>query len=205
MIHTPGHTIPIDASWRDNSLLRVAGGLVAVALVLQLRAHAAVPLLRYERGLIQSGEIWRLVTGHLVHLGWWHLCMNAAALALVSLLLGDQLRTGEWIGVVLTSSLAVGLGLLAFDPALIWYVGLSGMTHGLITAGCLTLTRRSPAWGLVGLALLASKVAWEQLRGAMPGTEALIGGTTVVDAHLYGAVGGVIAALIISLPSRRHA
>jgi len=48
-------------------------------------------------------------------------------------------------------------------------------------------------------------VAWEQMRGAMPGTEALIGGTTVVDAHLYGAVGGVIAALIISLPSRRHA
>lgn len=205
MTHPPDTPLPTDVSWRSNSLLRVSGGLVVVALILQLLAHAVVPLLRYERGLIQSGEVWRLLTAHLVHLGWWHLCMNAAALGMVSALLGDQWRTGEWVGVILTSSLAIGLGLLAFDPDLTWYVGLSGMVHGLFAAGCLGLMRRSPHWGLVGLGSLASKLAWEQLRGAMPGTESLIGGTTVVNAHLYGAAGGVIAALVIVVRSRRHA
>jgi rhomboid family GlyGly-CTERM serine protease len=205
MTHEPDRPVPADVNWRSNGLLPLTGGLVLVALILQLLAHAAVPLLRYERGLVQSGEIWRLLTAHLVHLGWWHLCMNAAALGMVSVLLGDQWRTGEWVGVVLTSSLAVGLGLLAFDPALSWYVGLSGMIHGVFAAGCLGLMRRASIWGAIGLALLASKLAWEQLRGAMPGTESLIGGTTVVDAHLYGALGGVIAALLIIQRSRRRA
>jgi rhomboid family GlyGly-CTERM serine protease len=204
MTHDPDSPVSVVLNWRSNSLLRIAGGLIVVALILQLLAHVAVPLLRYERGLIQSGEVWRLLTAHLVHLGWWHLCMNAAALGMVSILLGDQLRTGEWAVVVVTSSLAVGLGLLAFAPSLVWYVGLSGMIHGVFTAGCLSLMRRSPPWGLVGLGSLAGKLAWEQWRGAMPGTESLIGGTTVVDAHLYGAVGGVIAALFIIWRSRRH-
>jgi membrane associated rhomboid family serine protease len=27
---------------------------------------------RYDREALESGELWRLVTAHLVHLGWGH-------------------------------------------------------------------------------------------------------------------------------------
>ena len=34
---------------------------------------------RYEREAVLDGELWRLVTGHLVHLGWSHTVLNLAA------------------------------------------------------------------------------------------------------------------------------
>jgi hypothetical protein len=103
--------------------------------------------------------------------------------------------------VALISSLAVGLGLLSLSPQVAWYVGLSGTARGLVAAGCLKLAwQRHSASGALGLAALAGKLAWEQWHGAMPGSEAIIGGTTVVNAHLYGAIGGLIAAGLISRP-----
>jgi len=77
------------------------------------------------------------------------------------------------------------------------------MAHGLVAAGCMQMwLARREAGGALGLALLAGKLAWEQWHGAMPGSEAIIGGSTVVNAHLYGAVGGLLAALPIGLRAR---
>jgi hypothetical protein len=67
----------------------------------------------------------------------------------------------------------------------------------------LTLVRRRAAAGWAGLALLAAKLAWEQGVGAVPGSSGFIGGHTIVDAHLYGALGGGLGALLP--PARRPA
>lgn len=147
--------------------------------------------LRYERGAILDGEIYRLLTGQFLHLGGLHLALNLAGLGLVWALVGANLRWQEWLLCCLVTMLSVGCGLLAFAPRVEWYVGLSGMLHGLLVAGAL-LGRRGD-WLIV--LLVALKLGWEQLGGAP--TSEWLGGATIVEAHLYGAVGGGLAALAL--------
>jgi rhomboid family GlyGly-CTERM serine protease len=180
-----------------RGLIPVVAALLLAALLVQCLGDAAGSPLRYERAGLALGQWWRLLTAHIVHLGWSHLALNAGALGLITALLGEQFNTRQWLGVSLVSSLAVSLGLWWLSPQVGWYVGLSGMAHGLAAAGCMQmwLVRRE-AGGALGLVLLSGKLAWEQWHGAMPGSEAIIGGSTVVNAHLYGAVGGLLSTLL---------
>ena len=77
--------------------------------------------------------------------------------------------------------------------------------HGLLAAAVVAVsTRRRTESMIVGLLLLA-KLAWEQWAGPLGGSEALAGGDVVVNAHLYGAVGGAVTAAILSvLPAARR-
>jgi len=45
--------------------------------------------------------------------------------------------------------------------------------------------------------MLLAKLAYEQLYGALPGSAATAGGPVIVDAHLYGSIAGIIAAVAI--------
>ena len=172
-------------------------GLALTVTVLAFLGSPARRALRLDRPRVLEGELWRLFTGHLVHLGWGHLAMNLAGLALVWLLVGAALSPGRWATVLAVCALGTGLG-LALDPRLHWYVGLSGVLHGLLAAGAVAALRgpgRREA--MVLLALLAAKLAWEQARGALPGSAALAGGPVLVDAHLYGAVWGGLAGWLL--------
>ena len=44
-----------------------------------------------------------------------------------------------------------------------------------------------------------AKIAWEQWNGPSPSTEQLIGAIVLINAHLYGAIGGVIYFLLQQL------
>ncbi len=168
---------------------------VLIAIATAAQALELVTVLRYDRGAIAAGEVWRVLTGHLVHLNGMHLVLNAVGLALVSALVGMHLRLPAWGLALLISAATVSAGLWLGTPELAWYVGLSGVLHGLLAAGALVgLTERRERLftGLV-LAVVAAKLGWEQWAGATPGTEAVADGRVVVDAHLYGALGGVAA------------
>jgi len=156
--------------------------------------------LRYDRGAIQDGQWWRLLSAHLVHLGPSHLLMNLAGLWLVWLLVGPALSTRSWLILLFADALITGLALLIFNPQLGWYVGLSGVLHGLLVAGAIADIRSGHrgTWLLLGAVVF--KLGWEQLAGPLPGSEASAGGTVIVDAHLYGALGGLLALL---LPARQ--
>ena len=162
--------------------------LASTSLVLQ--TFDLVDALRYQRELLPT-QPWRLLSGNLVHLGWSHLWLNLAGLALIQALFGAHLRLRDWWLTLVAASAAVGAGLAFWHPQLDWYVGLSGSLHGLFAAGLL-LDLRRPGWSGALLALgLVVKLGWEQLHGALPGSESAAGGTVLVDAHLYGAVAGV--------------
>jgi len=179
--------------------------LAALSTLFASIGESATQGLRYDRAAILGGQWWRLISGNLVHLGWPHLLLNLAGLILVWLLFERSLSSRSWIIVTLTSALAVGGGLLLFDPALHWYVGLSGLLHGLFAAGLVaTLFAGSRAEWLLA-PLFAAKIAWEQLVGSMPGTTAIAGGPVIVDAHLYGAIGGAVTALLLIAASKRRA
>lgn len=168
-----------------------------IAVVLSLGGESVTELLRYETARIHEGEIWRLLSGNLVHLGWGHLLLNLLGLGLIWGLFWGCFSPLAWSAVSLISALAVGLGLFWFAPQLEWYVGLSGMLHGLFVAGAVGGIRRGDRREAILLVALVGKLLWEQAYGALPGSADVAGGPVIVDAHLYGAIGGALAALIL--------
>lgn len=170
------------------------------ALILQVTNGSE--WMRLERGAALV-EPWRLLGAHFVHLGWIHLGMNLAALAVLWMLLGDTIRPVLWASGVLFIALGVSLGLLCCSPAVTWYVGFSGVLHGLFVAGAVANIRHLPALGAVLMIALTAKIVLEQVGGGDSLTQGLIGDAVIVDAHLYGAVAGVCyGMLLLALSSR---
>lgn len=171
--------------------------LAGACLLLGLGGDAARELLRYERDALLSGELWRLVTGHLVHLGWPHLWLNLIALIILGNLFTDVLARSHWWLGLLLSALAIDAGLFLINTAVVWYVGLSGVLHGIMLLGALHLVRQQVFIGVALLLGVLLKVAWEQWQGPLPFTESAAAGPVLVDAHLYGALGGALTFAIL--------
>jgi rhomboid family GlyGly-CTERM serine protease len=177
--------------------------LLAACLLLGAGGDELRDLGRYERTAIEGGEYWRLVSGHLVHLGWGHLWPNLAALAIIGLLFEGLFRNADWLRLGAASAAAIDIGLYALDPSVLWYVGLSGVLHGFVAAGALALlVRRETLGAVLGLGL-AAKLLFEQIVGPVPFTAESVGGPVVVAAHLYGSVGALLAEAAAQLARRR--
>jgi rhomboid family GlyGly-CTERM serine protease len=181
------------------------GLLVAALVLLSLLCESATGeparlLLRYEREAVLQGEYWRLVTGHLVHGSWLHLWLNCAGLGLIAALFPDHYSTRQWLLIGLLSLITIDLGFVFWEPQLTWYVGLSGVLHGALAAGAIAWWRYETKRLALALSVIfVGKLVWEQMHGALP----LSGGmAVVVDAHLYGAIGGVIAGTILWMNTR---
>ncbi len=174
--------------------------LAAAAVAVQVAGWDRA--LCYDRVAILHGEAWRLITGHLVHLGWSHLVWNLAALALIWPLAGRAMGPRAWWTTAVVCGVATSLLLLWRLPTLARYVGLSGLLHGLFAAGSLTWWRAGRREGGYLLLVLAAKLLWEQGFGPLPTTTAMVGATVVVDAHIYGAMAGATSALPLILRSK---
>jgi len=169
-----------------------AAAVAALCIFLQFAGFAEA--LRYDRDHIDNGAWHELLTGNFVHLGRSHLWMNMAGFALIVALAWEHFNARQWFVVTIVSSLFVGVGLYLRDPHVLWYVGFSGTLHGLIVAGCLADFKHYPRSAMLLLAFVVGKLAWEQIGGALPGSEAVAGGKVLVNSHLYGAVGGAVSA-----------
>lgn len=178
--------------------------LALLAVGAELGGDAARAALRYQRDAILDGELWRLLTGNLAHLGPRHLALNLAGLALVAGLGGRALEGARGAVVAIAAMLGVGLGLLALEPGVAWYVGLSGALHGLLAALVLDAVaeRDDRGWAVALGVALAAKLAWEQLAGPLPFTAEAAAGPVIVAAHLHGAVAGALASVAWSLGAR---
>lgn len=177
--------------------------LAVAAVALQWSGEAVIHALRYERGaVIADGEWWRLLTGHLVHLGWSHLWLNLAGLALVWMLVGPYWSIRAWWITAFVCMAGTSAGLLLGMPDLVWYVGLSGVLHGLLVAGVLAGVAARHKDMMLLLLGISAKLAWEQWHGPLPGSVEAAGGPVVVDAHLYGAIAGALVAVVML--GRRH-
>ena len=176
--------------------------ILVVCLVLGAGGDQWRDLGRYQRDALENGEFWRLVSGHLVHLGLGHLWPNLAALVVIGALFDDVFDNAGWWRNSLASAAAIDLGLYWFEPNVLWYVGLSGVLHGFVAAGALALLRRRQPLGAVLAIGLGAKLAFEQLVGPVPFTATSVGGPVVVAAHLYGAAGGALAEGVVSVIRR---
>lgn len=193
MIHMHKGAFSSPAIW-----LAIAIGI----LCLVLQSAGLAELLRFDRQAIAGGQWWLLLSGNFVHLGKSHLWMNLAGFALVVALVWSHFTALQWFIITLFSSLVVGAGLYLLDPDVGWYVGFSGSLHGLILAGCLADLKTYPRSAGLLLVLIIGKLGWEQIAGALPGSESVAGGHVVVNAHLYGALGGAVIGIALLLARR---
>jgi rhomboid family GlyGly-CTERM serine protease len=172
--------------------------LLILTLTFSLQAGGLVADWRFDRALIAQHHYWLLFSGHCVHLNWNHWWLNMGGLAIVAFFFSPYGKLLEWLWVIVIAALCCGVGMYWLNPEVKTYVGLSGVLHGLFIYGAMRETRYYPASGYVLLVLLTGKLIWEFMNGALPGSESMTGGRVVTDAHLYGAIGGAIAAVLLA-------
>lgn len=170
--------------------------VVLLLICLALQIADLQETLRYDRKLIQAGHYYLLLSGHLVHTGWQHAPINMVGLVLLALLFAPRFNPWQFIFVLFITGIIIDIGLWTFNPEIFRYRGLSGILHGLFIAGALYEVRLKPRYGIVLLVLLGLKLAWEQFFGAASLLGAITSEHIVVDAHLYGALGGLLAYVV---------
>ena len=171
--------------------------LAAASLLLLLPSAAGDPgrlLLRYDRPALARGQWWRLITAHVVHLDLRHALLNTLGLALMWALFARDYSPKAWAGILIGAIVGIDAGLWFADSTVVWYVGSSGVLHGVMAAGALARVRLGKRDGGVLAILLAVKLAYEHWVGPLPlaGTAAV-----VVDAHLYGVLGALVVSALL--------
>jgi len=177
-----------DGRWGIGLLASLAG-----LLLLQLGGAPTVAALRYDRAALADGQWWRLASAHVVHLDLRHALLNGLGLALMWALFARDYRVRQWLLILVAAVAAIDLGLWFRDTGVMWYVGASGVLHGVMAAGTLAALRRGERDGFILAAFLLAKLTYEQAGGVLPFAGSAI--PVVVDAHLYGTVGALAAAL----------
>lgn len=154
---------------------------------------------QYQRHAINQGQVWRVLSGHLVHLGAMHFLLNLFGLLILWQLIAHWIRGGEKLLVLIGSMLLISLGLYLLFPQVSWYRGLSGALHGLWCAGALMGLKREKGLAGILLILLVIKLAWEIFAGPTPFTASLSGGPVLIQAHWLGAGAGLLMAAVLYL------
>lgn len=178
--------------------------LIAAMAALQALPDSARAVLRHDRAALLDGELWRLFTAHLVHLGWAHWALNAGGLVLCGVLANPLPPPGRLLARLAVLGLGVSLMLLAFDPLLAHYVGLSGVLYGLFVLTLWPQARRGDVLGTVALLTVLAWAAWQCMAGPIAQEAALIGGAIVAQAHAYGVVAAAGLLVMECLSNRNN-
>jgi rhomboid family GlyGly-CTERM serine protease len=168
-------------------------GVVALVLALSALGDAGRATLEYDRAALARYQWWRLLSAHLVHLGWRHALLNCAGLTLLWMLFARELPARRWLWIALLAAASIDAGLWFLRPAIDWYLGASGVLHGAWAAGACAMYRRGDGFGAALLLLLIVKLVYEQQSGASLFDGAL---PLVAVAHLYGTLGGTLGAVL---------
>lgn len=110
-------------------------------------------VLIYDRSAIAEGELWRLVTGNLVHYSAAHLGYDLMAL----LVAGTMIEISGYRHypiMCFTATAFIGMILYWTEPAMSYYAGLSGVATAAIVYLCLHGLTEKGAWRWVCAAAL---------------------------------------------------
>ncbi|MDG1293194.1 MAG: rhombosortase [Pseudomonadales bacterium] len=147
---------------------------------------------RFERVLFDQQPL--LALSHaFIHLNAQHLMLNIGALVGIYLLFPAAFKSFSWLVALAASTVISAYGIFYYSPDIDWLVGLSGALHGLFVYAVLR-SRASIAW----LVAIIIKLVVEQMPDLMPSnnltqmTEQFINSPVIVDAHLWGAIGGLL-------------
>ncbi|WP_018686898.1 rhomboid family intramembrane serine protease [Actinokineospora enzanensis] len=175
----------------------VVVGFTALLYLVEI-VDAVLPADLDRYGIIprQASGLWGVLFSPLLHNGWGHLFANTLPL-LVFAFLAMANGLAQWLAVTATIWVVSGIGVWATGASGSVTVGASGLCFGwllfLLVRG---VFNRSAGQLLVALALL---LYWgTMLFGVLPGDPHVSW-----QAHLFGAVGGVLAAYLVAVVDRR--
>ena len=149
-----------------------------------------------DRDAVLGGQLWRLWSGHWVHLDARHAAINLAALVVMALLAARMRLLRPLLVASLLMMPLIAALLLLTAPDLQWYAGLSGLLHGW---AAWLLLRRGGGVATSGALLLAGKLVWEQVAPAADASAFPV----IHAAHVIGALVGAALALPGALRGRR--
>lgn len=175
---------------------RIPVFITLFAVVLALGGDAFSQMLRYEFSLRETGEVWRVLTAHFIHLDWIHLFLNLSGLWVIWWIVGPSLKEYQWAMVIVILSVAVSMGLILWSPSIMWYVGMSGILYGMLITGLIAGTQNVFSMNLFLFILVIIKIILEQTDVTMSLLN-ISSSIVVVDAHLYGAVVGLLCGVIL--------
>lgn len=173
--------------------------IVVLSLLVQLTNLKDT--LDFDRTNINQGHWWLLFTGHFSHLNWLHWFLNNMALLIIWELFYRYYPFVRACLEFFFLALCVGLGIYLFNPEVEWYVGLSGILHGMFAIGIFREVLKKNRLSLLVAGGLTAKIIWEQNVGLTTGTF-FSADEVLVDAHLYGAIGGAAWVFIARLFTR---
>jgi len=165
-------------------------------------------LLIYDRAAIDGGEIWRLVTGNLVHFSPSHFLYDVVPLFVAGAVI--EMRGSRRFAILcLASAATIGATVYVGSPELSVFGGLSGIVMAAFTYLCLDGLNESGAWRRlcqVALILLVAKMSIEMTLGWSLESFAESESPSFVpvpSAHIAGAVTALILFASTSLPGLR--
>lgn len=175
----------------------ISAGLVAAMLAAQWLPGAA-ELLSYDREAVARGELWRLVTGHLVHYSWGHLT-NSVLVLLPAAWLIESRRGSDLLFLALSAAGCVGMALVLTEPDIAEYRGASAIGLALLVYAALGGLHGDRRWRRVCQVLLAAVIAkllaettgwqwrdWQAGAGFVPvASSHAVGAATGVALHLW--------------------
>jgi len=173
-------------------LPQLAMALLIAALLFIFTQAELLASWRFDRFLFDQQPI--LALSHaFVHLNAQHLMLNISGLVFIYLIFPSAFKSLLWIIALAASAVASAYGIFYYSPETEWLVGLSGALHGLFVYAALR-SRASIAW----IVAIIIKLVIEQMPSLMPTnnltqmTEQFISNPVIVDAHLWGAAGGLL-------------
>ena len=150
----------------------------------------------YKHDAIGQGELWRGFTGHFFHTNGVHLLLNLSALILLWALHGHFYNLLNYSVLFISSAIICSLGLYFLSPDISQYVGLSGIIHGIFVFGAIMDIRNKDKTGYLLFIGVWLKIAHEKFYGASDEVSSLIEANVAIDAHLWGAIGGLVFSCI---------
>lgn len=165
----------------------VVAAVSGAALILAAGGESARLALRYERELMTT-EIWRVISAHLVHLGPGHVAMNLVAFVIMAAIFYPFLSVARMLSTLLTAAVGISCGFFFFFPDVEWYVGLSGVLHGLMLVGSWVWLKAGERLAAVLILGLVAKLVIEAVGGPLPLAETAAAGPVLTQSHWLGAL-----------------
>ncbi len=154
---------------------------------------------------VNSGEWLRLFTHPFVHVGWYHLFLDAGAFFLLYTGLEEKRKPLKILFLLICGAGSVTASMIATPNIYTQGLcGLSGIGHGLMAITSLEMMKKKDTFGigLISFLLVLSKSIYELHTGNVLFHFGLCG-SPLSACHIGGVVGGVVCFFLPELCTRR--
>lgn len=177
------------------------GILVLLMVLIEIPALQLKQFFYFDQNYVEQGQLWRIVSTHLVHMNVTHFGMNFLGLAIIAYVGPRWLTDWRALPFNLWLFVLVGYGIWEVakaDDGFNAYFGFSGVLYGWLVAALAFAPMYTLRIRLLAAGFVSAKVLFEQIPGfSFVATDAAIGAPVMVQAHLFGLLAAIIVMPIL--------